>query len=94
MIIILSQGSTPSADFCRNLKFLQKSAERPAPYAEILNFYKKATPSAIPAEICRKVCTFLQKFKFLQKGTPFCRFCKNLKFLQIYAERLALKFFE
>ncbi len=68
-----SRYPTPSADFCRNLRFLQ--------------FLQKSKISAISAEIwrevrlsvdfCRKCAPFCRNFIFLQKGYTFCRFLRK-----------------
>jgi hypothetical protein len=86
--INLQKGVPLPVDFCRNLKFLQK-----------YNFCRKGhtfcrflQKSKISEEICRNVCTFLQKLyfcrnlKFLQKGVPLPA---EIVFLQISAEMCA-----
>jgi hypothetical protein len=92
------QKSKVSAERCTFCKFLQKSAhlsadfyintisaERCTPFCRNLRFLQKFKISAKIAEICKKVCTFLQKYNFFRNTisaemcAPFCRRCSFLQ---------------
>ncbi len=82
-VLNLRLGPTPSADFCRNLRFLQKSKIS----AEIC---RKVYISAEIAERCAPFCRNLRFLQFMQEGvhlsaercTLSADLCRNLRFLQ------------
>ncbi len=82
------------AEICRNLRFMQKSAESVHTFCNFCrevhtfcNFCREVHTFCRNLIFLQKVCTSLQKFKisagyFLQSSAEGVPFCRNIRFLQ------------